>query len=127
MVEMGSGIGLLVTGPEDPGPFLFLHNATFLLWLPIAAIHVLAYVRGLPALVREEWTRHGVGSGGIDLSAGALVAGLAGAIVALPIAAPWASPDAFSQGVGGPVIAATLLTALALGVAGVLTRRPAAR
>jgi hypothetical protein len=127
VVIMGSGIGLLVAGPKDPGPFEFLHNATFVLWLPIAALHVLAYVRRLPALVREEWSRRGVRSGGVDLSAGALLAGLVGAIVALPIAAPWASPDAFSQGLRGPVIAATLLTALALGVAGVLTRRPAAR
>jgi hypothetical protein len=127
VVEMGSGIGLLVTGPEDPGPFLFLHNATFLLWLPIAAIHVLAYVRRLPALVREEWTGRGVGSGRIDLSAGAVLAGLAGAIVALPIAAPWAPPDAFYQGLGGPIIAGVVLTAVALGVTGVLTRRPATR
>jgi hypothetical protein len=127
VVEMASGIGLLVAGPSDPAPFLFLHNATFVLWLPIAALHVLAYVRRLPALVREEWTGRGMGSGRIDLSGGAVLAGLAGAVVALPLAAPWASPGAFSQGLGGPVIAGTVLTALALGVAGVLTRIPAAR
>src|SRR5438105_8341425 len=117
---MVSGMGLLIVGPSDPRPFLFLHNATFVLWLPIAAIHVLAYVRRLPALVREEWIGRGVGSGRIDLSAGAVLAGLAGAIVALPIAAPWAPPDAFYQGLGGPIIAGVVLTAVALGIAGVL-------
>jgi hypothetical protein len=127
VVEMGSGIGLLVAGPSDPSPFLFLHNATFVLWLPIAAIHVLAYVRGLPELVREEWTGGGVRSSSVDLSAGALLAGLVGAIVALPFAAPWASTGAFSQGLGGPVIAGTVLMAIALIVASVLLRRPASR
>src|SRR2546430_1186576 len=81
---------------------------------PRAALRVVADGRSVAALVREEWPERGVGAGGIDLSAGAVLAGLAGAIVALAIAAPWASPDAFSQGLGGPIIAATLLTALAL-------------
>ncbi len=127
VVIMASGIALLVAGPSDPGPFEFLHNATFVLWLPLAAIHVLAYARRLPELVREEWSRHGVRSGSVDLSAGALLAGVVGAIAMVPIATPWASPDAFSQGLRGPVIAGTVLTAIALIVAGVLTRRPAAR
>src|SRR5438067_878831 len=76
VVIIASGIGLLVVGPSDPAPFLVLHNATFVLWLPIAAIHVLAYVRRLPALVREEWTGLGTGSRSIDLLAGAVLAGL---------------------------------------------------
>ena len=127
VVIMVSGIGLLVVGPTDPRPFLFLHNATFVLWLPIAAIHVLAYVRRLPELVREEWSRLGLRSGSVDLSAAALLAGVIGAIAMLPITTPWASPGAYSQGLGGPVIAATVLTAIALIAASVLARTPAAR
>src|SRR6266851_5241570 len=127
VVIMGSGIGLLVAGPSDPAPFVFLHNATFVVWLPIAAIHVLAYVRRLPALVREEWSRRGLSSGSVGLSAGALLAGVVGAMAMVPIETPWASPDAFFQGLGGPIIAGTVLTAIALIVAGVLTRTPAER
>src|SRR5204863_3603876 len=100
-------------GPSAPRPSLFLHNATFVLWLPIAAIHVLAYARRLPELVREEWSRRRVRSGSVELSAGALLAGVVGAIATLPIATPWVSPGAFSQGLGGPVIAATVLTVIA--------------
>jgi len=127
VVIMVSGMGLLVVGPSDPRPFLFLHNATFVLWLPIAAIHVLAYARRLPELVREEWSRRGVRSGNVDLSAGALLAGVVGAIATLPIATPWATPGAFSEPLPAPVIAGAVLTAIALIFAGDLARTAAAR
>jgi hypothetical protein len=126
-VLMASGIGLLVTGPSDPGPFVFLHNATFVLWLPIATIHVVAYVGRVPVLVREGWSLRGVRAGGIDLTIGAALAGVIAAIALLPVAVPWASPDAFAQGLRGPVIAGAVLTALALVAAGALSRSPASR
>src|SRR5689334_4873175 len=54
LVLMGSGIGLLVTGPTAPGPLLALHNLSAVLWLPLIAIHSVAYLRRLPRLVAEE-------------------------------------------------------------------------
>src|SRR5690349_9480120 len=48
LVLMGSGIGLMVSGPAAPGPLLALHNISAVLWLPLIAIHVGAYVRRLP-------------------------------------------------------------------------------
>ena len=40
LVVIGSGIGLVVTGPLYPGPLLLMHGLSTLLWLPLIAIHV---------------------------------------------------------------------------------------
>jgi len=37
LVVIGSGIGLVVTGPLHPGPLLLVHGMSTLLWLPLIA------------------------------------------------------------------------------------------
>lgn len=49
----GSGVMLAVSGPR-PGPWLFLHKASFVLWFCAMAIHVLAYLPRLPRLLAAE-------------------------------------------------------------------------
>src|SRR6266571_8126125 len=44
LVVIGSGIGLVVTGPAQAGPLLPMHNLSVLVWLPMIAIHVCAYI-----------------------------------------------------------------------------------
>jgi hypothetical protein len=50
----GSGVMLAVTGPGGRGSWLFLHKASFVLWLCAMAVHVLAYVPRLPRLLGAE-------------------------------------------------------------------------
>jgi hypothetical protein len=116
---MGTGVALLVTGPDDPGPFVGLHNLTFVLWLPIFAIHVFAYVGRLPGLIAAD--RRGLQADvvpgralRIDLNAGALLLGAILAIVALPAAAPWPSSVFVAQALPGPLIAGTVVMLVAL-------------
>ena len=56
LVLIGSGIGLLVTGPAQPGPLLAVHNISALLWLPMIAIHTFAYVWRVPRSLADDWS-----------------------------------------------------------------------
>src|SRR6202034_3905065 len=66
----GSGIMLAVTGPSDyggPTGWLQLHRLSFIAWLFFMAIHVLAYVWRLPAILAAEGrggSLTGAGTGG---------------------------------------------------------------
>src|SRR3989475_3827830 len=44
LVVVGSGIGLVVTGPAQAGLLLPLHNISVLFWLSLIAIHVGTYL-----------------------------------------------------------------------------------
>src|SRR5438552_17062831 len=48
LVVIGSGIGLVLTGPRHAGPLLPLHGFSVLVWLPLIAIHVFAHIRRTP-------------------------------------------------------------------------------
>jgi hypothetical protein len=45
-----TGVLLVVLGPVRSGPILLLHKASFVVWAPVFAIHVLAYLRRVPRL-----------------------------------------------------------------------------
>src|SRR5437763_7595757 len=57
LVVIGSGIGLVVTGPRSAGPLLPLHGFSALVWLPLIAIHTFAHIRRVPRLVTDDWSR----------------------------------------------------------------------
>src|SRR3989449_9148972 len=97
LVVIGSGIGLVVTGPLYPGPLLLMHGLSTLLWLPLIAIHVFAYLwRALRSLA-DDWSKHPGRSEhlarglrlGVNL--GALLSGAIAALLVLPVAAPWST------------------------------------
>jgi hypothetical protein len=50
----GSGIMLALVGPAGEGQWLFIHRATFILWICAMTIHVLTYVWRLPRLLAAE-------------------------------------------------------------------------
>jgi hypothetical protein len=81
-----SGVGLIVLGPESDW-VLTIHKASFILWVGAVGIHVLAYVRRLPPLLRRDSTP------GLVLRAalvgGALMAGVLLAVATYPHADPW--------------------------------------
>jgi len=93
-----------------------------LLWLPLIAIHVFAYLRRIPRLVADDWSKSSGRSLqkarglrlGMNLSA--LLIGALAAFLVLLIAAPWITWITTTGDVPGPflLIAGLLVTALAL-------------
>jgi len=122
---------LVVTGPLHPGPLLLVHGMSTLLWLPLIAIHVFAYLWRVPRLVADDWSKPSGRSLqkarglrlGVNLSV--LLVGALAAILVLPIAAPWITWITTTGNVPGPfrIIAGLLVTALALLVAQLLRWR----
>jgi hypothetical protein len=119
LVVVGSGIGLGLTGPNRAGPLLALHNVGFLIWLPLAAIHVFAHIRRVPGLVSADWREpHAARSSGrgrrLGANLGALAAGAVGALLLLPDAAPWVPRLAQNQDLPAPLIVGLVLATIAL-------------
>jgi len=91
-----TGVALLVAGPAG-GIVLGLHKASFVVWLVVTAIHVLAHMRRLPGLVLADWRGRAMprerevrGTFWRQvLLAGSLVAGAILAIATVKYAQPW--------------------------------------
>jgi hypothetical protein len=90
-----TGVALLVVGPAG-GIVLGLHKASFAVWLVATGIHVLAYLRRIPALAAADWRPGRAATGGVGgslsrrlLLAGTLVAGAILAIATVRYAQPW--------------------------------------
>jgi len=92
LVMVGSGIGLVVTGPMHP--FLLTHVFSALVWLPLIAVHSLAHLQQVPRSIVSDWsTRQGsrfpVGRGlRLGVTLGALLLGVIGAWLLFPAATP---------------------------------------
>src|SRR5436305_1655094 len=95
LVVIGSGIGLVVTGPRSAGPLPPLHGFSVLVWLPLIAIHTFAHIRRVPRLVADDWSKSSgrslaPGRGRrLGMNFGALMLGALAAILVLPVAPPW--------------------------------------
>ncbi len=119
LVVIGSGIGLVVTGPRYAGPLLPLHGFSVLVWLPLIAIHVFAYIWRVPRLVADDWSKPSAeqapGRGrrlGVNL--GALLLGVIAAILLLPVATPWIPWSQTNETVPAPLIVGVLVATLTL-------------
>ena len=126
LAVLGSGVGLLVVGPNRPGPFVAMHVISTLVWLPAVAIHVLAHLPQVPRLIARDWTRRAAEPApgrwlrsGVTL--GALAAGAVAALVVSPAAAPWLAQFDTTGNAPGAKFA---VVGLALAAAGVLVTRP---
>ncbi len=104
VVVFASGVALLLLGPSSRGQLLLIHKASFIVWLAFTALHVLGHLPGMPEHLRAaRRTRTAVmergsdpGSGGRTIAlAGALVGGLALALVLLPQYGAWTAATAF--------------------------------
>jgi uncharacterized membrane protein len=98
-----------------------MHGLSTLLWLPLIAIHVFAYLRRVPWSLADDWSKQSPeqapGRGlrlGVNL--GALMLGAIAAMLVLPIAASWIAWIQTTGNGPGPflIIAGLLVTALAL-------------
>jgi hypothetical protein len=96
LAVLGTGVALAWTGPQQQGPWLFLHKATFVLWFGVMTIHVLAYAWRLPRILLGspgDGARMAAPGGrfrwlvvGTSLATGLLVA-----LLTIHLVAPWAA------------------------------------
>jgi len=104
VVLLGSGIWLLLVGPEKAGLVLTVHKASFVVWFALTAVHVLAHVRETVALAAKDWRRTGprpsAGGRGARASAVALalVAGVALGALVTPTATAWTNHRVHAEG-----------------------------
>jgi hypothetical protein len=104
---IGTGVMLGYAG-RNPGPWLFLHKASFMLWFGVMTIHVLAYGWRLPRMLtgglatRAGYQAHAVLAGGAArwlLVTASVLAGLLLAVLTYGQAGAWlAAHSAFGGG-----------------------------
>lgn len=106
LAVFATGVALLVVGPAG-GILVGLHKVSFVVWLAVTGIHVLAHVREIPRLVAADW-RHRLlppesrvpgTRWRFLLVAGSLVAGAVLAAATVKYAQPWVHH--FAGGDGG--------------------------
>ncbi len=56
LAVFGTGVALLVVGPGG-GIVVGLHKASFVVWLVVTGVHVLAHLQRIPGLVSADWRR----------------------------------------------------------------------
>lgn len=101
LVVFATGILLLIVGPSGRGQYLFLHKASFVIWLAVTAVHVLGHLVDLRRSLQPTHTTNplsgsSAGAAGRWLAlAGALVGGVVLAIALIPQFAPWTAHAAF--------------------------------
>jgi hypothetical protein len=93
----GTGVALLVIGPGG-GPLAFLHKLSFIVWVVLMTVHVLAHLLQIPQLALPDWRRSGgrearlAGAGlRLALLGGSIVAGAALALATFSLSGPWLS------------------------------------
>jgi hypothetical protein len=105
LVMIGSGIGLVVTGPLQP--LLLTHVFSALLWLPLIAVHSLAHLQQVPRSIASDWSsrqssRFAVGRGlRLVANLGALLLGVIAVVLLLPAATPlfvWGQTNSIGVG-----------------------------
>jgi hypothetical protein len=96
LVVFASGVALVITGTRNGNPLLFIHKASFILWLVVAAIHILYYLVRIPRILGSEVgaagrRRRGVANRGLRFAAlaGALVVGIGLGFAFIPLAHTW--------------------------------------
>lgn len=94
-VLLGTGVWLIVVGPDHSGLALLAHKASFVVWFALMTIHVLAHVRETVVLAARDARRpdplrpapgRGIRAGAVAL---ALVAGVALGAIVTPAATAW--------------------------------------
>jgi hypothetical protein len=96
VVMLASGVALVISGTRNGNPLLFIHRASFILWLVVAAIHILYYLVRMPRILGAEVgnsgrRRRGVANRGLRFAAlaGALVVGIGLGFAFIPLAHTW--------------------------------------
>jgi hypothetical protein len=91
---MASGVALLFEGPSSRDALLPIHKISFFVWAAFTAVHVLAHLPGVARALRLDIVRRasarlpGQRPRGMVL-AGAMIAGVALALLLIPEYGPW--------------------------------------
>jgi len=92
LAVLGTGVMLVIAGVRT-GPWLFLHKASFILWLGFMTLHVAAHIARLPRILLSRNSRGSIRiPGGVTrwlLVAASLACGLIIALLAVHLAGPW--------------------------------------
>jgi hypothetical protein len=93
---LASGVWLLLAGPRSRDSVLPIHKVSFIVWLAFTGVHILGHLTSLPSALAVEYGRgephlaRGAGRAGRQLAlAGALVGGIALALVLVPHYGGW--------------------------------------
>ena len=95
LAVLGSGVALIATGNHGHGGLMTVHQVSFIVWLVLVGVHLLAYAFRTPRLVSADFRRapESARTRGrnrrLALLGGALVAGLVLAAATLPLARSW--------------------------------------
>ena len=94
LAVLATGVLLVMVSPALRPGLLFLHKASFLLWLAAMTVHVLGHLIDTARLAPRDWlvrTRRDVAGAGLRQWAitGSLVAGLLLALMLVGRTAPW--------------------------------------
>ena len=96
LIVFASGVALLFVGPSSRSALLPVHKVSFIVWVAVTALHVLAHLPSMPATLRSDFSRRDVlgpslpGRSGRHLAlVGALVLGVALAVLTIPEFTPW--------------------------------------
>jgi hypothetical protein len=94
VIVVASGVVLVIEGTRNGTPLLFIHKASFIAWLIVAAIHILYYLVRVPRIVVAEVRpprRRSVANRGLRFAAlaGALVAGVGLGLAFIPVTHTW--------------------------------------
>jgi hypothetical protein len=96
VIVFATGVALLFTGPAERPTLLPIHKISFIVWIAVTAVHVLAHLPGMPAALRADYAtatqlRSDVAgrAGRMIVLAGAIVAGLVLAVLLIPEFASW--------------------------------------
>jgi hypothetical protein len=101
LLVFATGVLLLIVGPNGRGQYLFLHRASFVIWLGVTAVHVLGHLVDLrrslvPTRETSALSGSSPGAAGRWIAlVGALVGGVVLAIALIPHFAPWTAHAAF--------------------------------
>jgi hypothetical protein len=99
LVVFVSGIVLLFDGPSSRSTWVPIHKVSFIVWLVVTAVHVLAHLPGLPGLLRgsDASAASGLGAGAtgrLIVLVGAVVGGVVLALVLMGHFGAWTAPGA---------------------------------
>ena len=124
LVVVGSGIGLVVTGPARAGLFKPVHSVSVVVWLSLIAIHVVAYLWRTLRWIADDWRKHPAGQAPgrgfrLGVTLGALLAGVVAALLLFPGATLWVVSFQAGQNIPGALVAG-----LALAIVVLLVVRP---
>lgn len=94
LIVLGSGVALVLSGTRNGNPLMFIHKASFILWLIVAAIHILYYLVRVPRILGAELRPprgRSVANRGLRFAAlaGALVVGVGLGAAFIPVAHTW--------------------------------------